>query len=330
MPDEHPPEAPVSARARVSRRLLYRGELPPTEAPPGPMTESAWRNVALTLAVILLLGSGAVIIFWPRGTSVPTDGTAVPAAAPTAASTPATSGAAASSPSGVPMPGDIPGWKRTFADDFDGTLKQWEIYEGQPGGDPGGWFRASHVSVADGKVTIKGTRADTPNGNIYATGGMNNNPSFSQAYGRYEIRFRIDEGYGIAFAILLWPSSNTWPPEIDIAEDRGLDRNLLHAALHHGTPSRPQLMQHDRGDVDTTLWHTVGVEWRPGRVDYLFDGEAWHTIESDQVPDVPMVIAIQSQAWFCGGTWSDCPNSTTPPVVNLEVDWVVAYEAAGA
>jgi hypothetical protein len=36
-------------------------------------------------------------------------------------------------------------------------------------------------------------------------------------------------------------------------------------------------------------------------------------------------LALQSQAWYCGHTWEACPDETTPPVVNLQVDWVVAY-----
>jgi beta-glucanase (GH16 family) len=304
-----------------------------------------WWHAALAVGLVLLIASGTYLLVSPRGsasdpvvagpatTDPPTTQPPPTSAAPTPTMqpTPEPTTAAAKAPVGarVPMPGDIPGWKRTFADDFNGSLSQWGLYEGQPGGDPGGWFRRSHVTTVDGKAVIKASREDTPNGNIYASGGMNSGRSFSQTYGRFEFRFRMDEGYGVSFALLLWPNQEIWPPEIDIAEDRGKGRDLLHTSLHYGTANDHHQIMRDHDGVDTTRWHTAGVEWRPGRLDYLLDGDVWATVESDNVPDIAMVIAIQSQAWFCQGAggWSDCPNSTTPPVVNLEVDWVVAYAA---
>jgi len=226
------------------------------------------------------------------------------------------------------MPGEIPGWKQTFADDFTGNLDKWGVYEGQPGGDPGGWFLPSHVEIDNGKLVIKAYKENTPNGNIYATGGLNNGSTFSQTYGRFEFRFRMDEGYGIAFVFLLWPASDQWPPEIDIAEDDGLSRSLLTSTLHYGTPGNRETEHRRIEGVDFTQWHTVGLDWSPGRLEFRLDGEVWSTIESDRVPDEPMVMAIQTQAWYCDGYWSDCPNSTTPPLVNLEVDWAVAYARA--
>jgi hypothetical protein len=71
------------------------------------------------------------------------------------------------------------------------------------------------------------------------------------------------------------------------------------------------------------------VEWSPGQLTYTLDGTVWATMTSRYVPSTPMSIAIQTQAWRCGNTWEGCPNSTTPATVNLHVDWVVAYSAAG-
>jgi hypothetical protein len=39
-----------------------------------------------------------------------------------------------------------------------------------------------------------------------------------------------------------------------------------------------------------------------------------------------MNLAMQIQAWGCGITsWEQCPNSSTPSVANLDIDWVVVY-----
>lgn len=355
-PTSGSPASPVSARAPVPPGLRYTGPLPSARfrhAPPAPTSDNVWRNLAVTLATVVVLALGGVVIFWPKdGTPGSSAGDAAaltapasepgPAAAAGAPAGPAgpsgtsrTSAGAATSyagppPSGAAMPtGDLPGWRQTFSEDFNGgdLGQRWYTYEGQPGGDPGGWFLPSHVAQRNGRLVIAGSREDTPNGSIYATGGISNAKSFTQTYGRFEFRFRMDKGYGINYVLLLWPSDDVWPPEINVAEDDGLSRDLITATLHYGQ-NNSTLTRKSRGAADFTTWHTAGVQWRPGSLAFTLDGAVWATIPSPNVPKTPMSIAVQSQAWPCGTSFSDCPNSTTPATVNLEVDWVVAYAAA--
>jgi beta-glucanase (GH16 family) len=184
----------------------------------------------------------------------------------------------------------------------------------------------SHVSQSDGRLVITGSRESTPNGNIYATGGVSNSKVFSQTYGRFEFRFRMDSGYGINFVMMLWPTDDKWPPEINVAEDDGLSRDLLTATLHYGAKNST-ITRKSKGLADFTRWNTVSVEWKPASLTFMLDGKVWATVNSPNVPKTPMSVAIQSQAWPCGHSFSDCPNSSTPPKVNLEVDWAVAYAA---
>lgn len=239
-----------------------------------------------------------------------------------------------SAPSGVAMPvGDIPGWHQTFTDDFTGrTLSsQWKTYWGVPGGDPGGFFDPTHVSVSGGQLLISAYKDSRDNAwdagpNTYVTGGVSSSPSFAQTYGKYLVRFKFGAGVGISHAILLWPQSNTWPPEIDFSEDNGSDRQTTYATLHYGS-GNTQVQRSDA--VDLTQWHTLGVEWTPGRLVYTLDGKDWATVASANVPSTPMNLDIQTQSWACGtSTWEQCPDATTPSHVNLSVDWVVAYAHA--
>jgi len=335
------PSAPVGrAQPPPASRIVPQVGVPPVPEPPEPARRSVGKvigTVATTLLVLGLLGVVFKIIVRPVPT--PQAGPAPVAAASNDASgepIPAPNGsgsAAAPAPgappptgtSGVAMPrGDLPGWHQTFTDDFTGNLTdQWGVYDGQPGGDPGGWFNSGHVSATGGLLTIGAWRAPSPNGNIYVSGGMSNSKVFSQTYGLYKIRFKMDRGWGVAYTLQLWPSNDHWPPEIDILEDNGRDRMMTSATLHYGSTDT-HVHREVRGDW--TGWHTAELEWTQGRLVYRIDGKVWATIVGSYVPSTPMSIAIQTQAWRCGGSWEGCPNGNTPTRVNLQVDWVVAYQ----
>jgi beta-glucanase (GH16 family) len=268
-----------------------------------------------------------------KTTTLKTATAAQPATTPTPTATSATetplSGGlmgTGSSPSGTAMPvGDTPGWNQVFADDFNGpTLNTnlWRLYWGQPGGDPGGWFDPNHVSVSNGMLIVSAYQ-DPADGGKWASGGISSSPGLVQTYGKYLVRFRFDAGAGVAHAILLWPADNSWPPEIDFSEDNGANRQTTYATLHYGA-NNTQVQDH--ATVDLTKWHTLGVQWTPGRLVYTLDGKAWATVNNAQVPATPMTMDIQTQAWACGtSTWEQCSNASTPSHVNLYVDWAVAY-----
>jgi len=254
-------------------------------------------------------------------------GPAVPggAAAPMQSTGPAVAGGGG--PSGQIMPtADPPGWRRAFSDDFGGSTlgPDWFTYEGQPSGDPGGYFLPRQVSVGDGMLTIAGSR-DPSRGNIYVTGGVSNRTSGAQTYGRYEVRFRMDLGRGVAYALLLWPHSNVYPPEIDFAEDNGSNRRTNYASVHPADNSRTT--EHTVAG-DFTQWHTAGMEWTPGHIVTTLDGKPWADFTAG-IPSQAMDLALQSQGWFCGQGWEACPDASTPPVVNLQIDWVVVYAKQG-
>jgi hypothetical protein len=328
--DATPPPAAIGRASVVTQPVV----------PPAVRPRSRRRLGLLFVSVLLLVsgaGYGAYRVQRPvqpvaveSSPSVPVPAPASPSvsASPTPARTipPLRDGIA---PSGVPMPiGEIPGWYQTFTDDFVGNSlnDQWFRYSGGPSGDNGGWFMPSHVSVGGGILTVKGAKEQTPRGVLYATGGVSNHNVFSQKYGRFDVRFRMDRGVGIAYAILLWPTSGKWPPELDIIEDNGRDRQSTSATMHYD-PDDKKIQRQTRADF--TQWHTATLEWTPGHLVYRLDGKVWATIDSSRVPDEPMDLALQTQAWGCGGTWEACPNSTTPPEVNLQIDWVSLYGWTG-
>jgi beta-glucanase (GH16 family) len=220
--------------------------------------------------------------------------------------------------------GNLPGWTNAFSDDFLGSsleTSKWGEYSGATADDPSGWFDPSHVTVSNGELVIS-TYQDPADGGRRAGGGLTSRVGLSQTYGKYLVNFRMDPGVGISHTILLWPTDNSWPPEIDFSEDNGSNRQTDTVTLHSGADNTEQS---DSISVDLTQWHTLGVEWTPEKLVFTLDGTDWATMTGANVPSVPMALAIQTQSWSCGLNWEQCPNSTTPSVVNLDVDWVVAY-----
>ena len=216
-------------------------------------------------------------------------------------------------------------WKRVFVDHFDHGLDEsrWGRYEGQPGGDPGGWWEPSHVVVRNGRMELL-TYRDPRYGNRWVSGGVSSAHGLKQRYGKYLVRFRMDAGKGVSGILLLFPSGDHWPPEIDFAEDGGDDdrRESMSATLHYGEDNH-QIQRTVRADF--TRWHTMGVEWTPGKLVYTIDGRRWATVRSRHVPAERMELDVQTQAGTCGERWAPCPDESTPRRVDMQVEWVKAY-----
>ena len=216
-------------------------------------------------------------------------------------------------------------WKLVFHDDFNSPLNEhhWGRYEGQPGGDPGGYWDPSHVVVRNGRLRLE-TYRDRKFGNRWVSGGLSSSHAIKQAYGRYDVRFRMDRGPGVAGILLLWPVRDAWPPEIDFAETGGLRnvRDEMSATLHHGADN-DQIQRTVKGDF--TRWHVMGVRWTPRTLVYTIDGRSWATVRSPHVPAERMEFDMQTQAGTCGDRWAPCPDKRTPAKVTMEVDWVRVY-----
>ena len=225
--------------------------------------------------------------------------------------------------------GNIPGWREVFHDDFSGNTldrSKWRLYYGRPGGDPGGYFDPTHVKVSGGMLVISAYR-DRADDDRWTSGGVSSSPGLVQTYGKYLVRFRFDAGVGIGHALVLEAASGSWPPEVDFSEDNGSGRASTLATLHYGSDNK---LISRRNAVNLTQWHTLGVEWTPGTLRYTLDGRVWFTTSTSAVPSIPMVLDLQTQAWPCVGTWGVCPDASTPAMVRLYVDWVVAYAPVGA
>ncbi|MGM0377262.1 MAG: glycoside hydrolase family 16 protein [Bacteroidota bacterium] len=244
------------------------------------------------------------------------------------------------SPSGQSVPiGDLPGWEQIFYDDFtkDAELGSWGsecdysaiVYVGAEGQKWRSYpkcftdtyqkrpYRADSVlSVKNGVLNF---HLHPVNGQ---PAGANPTPVITgtsqyQTYGRYTARFKVDspdlKEYHIAW--LLWPQTEKWPddgeedfPEGSLAGEIG--------GFHHyaGEGACRGCQDKAVSEKKFTEWHTYTIEWRPGNVKYILDGEV--ILDSDKwVPTKPMRWQLQTE------TKGDGANSG-----NLMVDWVAVYK----
>lgn len=230
-------------------------------------------------------------------------------------------GTGAASGAGVPTSNAL-GRKLVYYDDFIGSSlsSNWGVYDAVPSSSPAGLWRPNQVTVSNSKLVIRATHE----GSRWVTGGVANYTQARQTYGGYEVRFRFPAATGIKYAFLLWPASGNWPVdgEIDFAEDGGGNRSNTTATLHYGVSN--SIIQRDvatsLGSAWTsnfTQWHTVGVDWSPGLLQYTLDGKVWASVSTTDVPTKAMDLALQTEM--------NGPDGTTPETVDCEIDWVAVY-----
>ena len=216
------------------------------------------------------------------------------------------------------------GWTLAYRDEFTGTQlgPGWGKYSGPIVSTPGGVWDRSHVQVGGGLATLTTAKVN----GVWTSGGIMNTVGGKQKYGKYEIRMRVDKAMGVKWVALLWPASGAWPGdgEIDFAEDGGGHRKGAAGTVIYSLDRKAVWKQQHKVTADFSQWHTVGVEWTKGRVDFTLDGAAWGSVRMAHVPSTPMNLAIQTEAGSCG-KWMTCTDASTPATTRLQIGWVAVY-----
>lgn len=224
----------------------------------------------------------------------------------------------AATPYASTSPAAASGWRLSFSDDFNGTSlnrANWCVYNGS--GNQHGPRSARHVFVRNGVLTLR----TQPIGGQWHGAGVCAARATRQTYGKYEMRVRMDQGFGVRGTALLWPVAG-WPPEIDFFElessNAARTRNML--SNHYGSTNS---MQHAFVPGTYSAWHNVGVEWTRSAIRYTLDGRVVATM-TGHVPHQQMWLAIQTGTGKAGGP--NAPRASTPRPVDLQVDWVRVYQ----
>jgi hypothetical protein len=212
------------------------------------------------------------------------------------------------------------GWgDPVLVENFDGTQlnsRKWVVYHSPDAKTNPRTQQAS--SVSNGLLRLKGGIV----GGRDLSGGVATH--MAQRYGRWEVRLRAERGAGYTPLALLWPRNQGGPEyaEIDFAEIIDPSRRSGEIFVHRG--DRRQAQRQMRADF--TRWHTVAVDWLPGRLTFWLDGRKVWDYRGPNVPSGhSMQLALQNDV-TCN-EWSPCRNGSTPETVSMYVDWVKVYRA---
>jgi len=190
----------------------------------------------------------------------------------------------------------------------------WDVYNSKGNGGVG-LRRPSAITIDNQTLRI------TARGDV--SGGLSQ--KFSQTYGRWVVRAKMEKGNGYGPALLLWPDSEKWPEdgEIDFLELPKGDRSEAQLTSHWGADNS-QMAHSVQGDF--SQWHTYTIDWLPDRlVFYIDDIEQWRVTDARAIPTKPMHLALQNDIGACGDGWIGCRDASTPESVSLWVSSVRVY-----
>ena len=239
------------------------------------------------------------------------------------APTPTSSPAPSATPTPTPPSTTGPAWSDEFSSwsSAKWTAKKWTFnstYRVDP----------SQVSVSGGVLSLT---SKYEGGGSYVSGTVYSNRTFDHGY--FEARVKWPKGTGFDSSFWMVREGTISPrPEIDIIEAYPYDPyvypgpNRYQATMHYmsGGVLRHHQFTYDAGQDLTNEWHRVGVEWIPGkRMTFYFDGVSIGSVAADVLPAQPM-NAIFSQII---SSWPAPPDSTTPTLATMQVDWVRWWDA---
>jgi beta-glucanase (GH16 family) len=271
-------------------------------------------------------------------------------AAATAVATVALSAAPALAAPPAPPSGHV--WQQTFGDEFNGvaldptkwTSCYWWVNGGctNSGNNELEWYTPGNVTESGGTLKLRAQQQTTlaPDGKTYSyTSGMISSgrstsllstpPKFQFKYGYMEMRAKLPKGQGLWPAFWTLPSSQDWPPEIDVMEALGSRPSDVLTGVFNKDAGGKTV--HDAtwvtGLADYTAdFHTFGVDWEPTSLTWYVDGvERFRVTDPAKIPSEAMYVLADLAV---GGNWPGSPDSSTAFPSDFEIDWIRVWQQA--
>jgi len=170
----------------------------------------------------------------------------------------------------------------------------------------------------------------SPNNLKYTSGVITSYDAFKFVHGYAEMRAKIPKGQGLWPAFWLLNGYYVGPqPEIDILEVLGHNPHQAFHTYHRLGSDGMRLADQgmtDNGDPSVGYadgFHTYGMRWQRGRIDWYIDGNVVYTYEGDDVPYQNMYVIANLAV---GGEWPGSPDSTTVFPASFDIDYIRVYQ----
>ena len=225
-----------------------------------------------------------------------------------------------------------------------------------------------NINISGGSLNLIGlykpgatcTGGNTKTGNFTSGFVQTKNKAYFK-YGYIEARIKMPKNKSTWPGFWMSPNNSPYGPgwpdwgEIDIVEAKSSNRQFAASDAHwrdKNTPtgqtgghrSRQGVIPSTKFDThDTTEWHTYGVKWTEGKLEYFIDGELHHTItefknsNSTGSPNGPfdqdffLLLNLAIGGNYIDAPWDDPINSVGAAngegfPATMSVDYVRVYE----
>ena len=159
----------------------------------------------------------------------------------------------------------------------------------------------------------------TADGQVYASGLLTTEMTFSVEGGYVEIRADVPDQQGFLSAFWLLPADGDWSSEIDIFEILGHDTETVYTNVwDNGTPDSVGIATSDVGDG----FHTYALHWTETTITWFIDGQAVRTAANTVTEDMYLAVSLAVDT-----AWTGAPDVTTDFSDSLLIDYIRVYEA---
>ena len=269
---------------------------------------------------------------------------------------------------GSPYPPTDSEYEKVWSDEFNGDSLDTNIWSPYVGGWNAsavqGCYKDSpeNINVSGGSLNLiglhkPGVTCNKGKNKDFTSGFVETKDKKAWTYGYFEARIKMPNNKSTWPAFWMSPNEKRygdgWPMngEIDIVETKGSDLDYAAADAHWGKSTTNKMHKNSHktdlpaGFSNTTDWHTYGVKWTEGKLEYFIDGKSYHTVEGFGQPnaantphgpfDVPFFLRLNMAIGGNyidgpGGKWSNAYNvvaeepSTFP--ATMSVDYVRVYQ----
>jgi len=219
------------------------------------------------------------------------------------------------------------GWELVWHDEFDGgevDTANWTIVQRENSWNSElQYYVREDVYIENGCLRLRSQKRTFGSKN-YTSGLVYTQYKFYFKYGRFEIRAKLPYGKGMWPAHWMLPNDGDWPPEIDIMENLGHQRNIIYMTNHYTeVGQRRSSGGYYTSNFDFSAdFHTYAVEWEADSIRWYIDGVR-RFVSTKGVPQEYFYIILNTAV---GGDWPGSPDATTVFPQYHDIDYVRVFQ----